>query len=140
MTQRLGTAMHCIMLRAGVGLEVTVMVALHSQYSLHAKYGIEVRVFSAGLLATSPSRITEDVHIRTPECKLRIARVIYDSHRYVEDIVVRAVPVCACFVRNCREYVIDHFSIEGGCHSDRLRINCVAILSYTVTCFAPPVV
>ena len=98
MAQRLRAAVYGIMLCACVGLEITVVITLHSQYCLNSQYGVEVRVFSASFLTTSPAWVTEDVHIRTPECKLRITRVIDHSHRYIEDVVIGTVPVGAGLV------------------------------------------
>ena len=88
MAQRLRAAVYGIMLCAGVGLEVAVVIALHSQYSLNSEYCIEVWVLSTGLLATAPAWISEDIYIRTPECKFGISGVVYHSHWYVEYIVV----------------------------------------------------
>ena len=80
--------MYRIMLGAGVCLEITVVISLHTQYCLDSQYRIKVRVFSAGLLSTSPPWVTEYVHIGTPEGKFRVSRVIDYSHRNIEYIMV----------------------------------------------------
>ena len=85
MTERFRTAVYCIMLCTSVCLEVSVVVALHSEYVLYSEDCIEIWIFTVGLLSASPSRVTEDVHVRTPECELRIAWIIDDTHWNVVD-------------------------------------------------------
>ena len=132
--------MYGIVLGACMCLEIFVIVTLHTQYGLYTQYGIQVGVFSASFLTASPTGITEDVYVRTPESQLRIARVINNSHGYVEYIMVRTVPIGSCFVRYGREYIVNQLLIESSCHTDRLRIYGISILAYTMTSFAPPVV
>ena len=91
--QGFGTAVYGVVLGAGVGLEITVVVALHAEYRLHAEHGVHVRVFAAGLLSASPAWVTEYVDVRAPEGQLRVAGIIGDAHRDVEYIVVGTVPV-----------------------------------------------
>ena len=97
-SQRFWPAMYGIVLGACMCLEIFVVITLHTQYGLYTQYGIQVGVFSASFLAASPTGVTEDVYVRTPESQLRIARVIDNSHRYVEYIMVRTVPIGSCFV------------------------------------------
>ena len=139
MTERFRTAVYRIMLCTSVCLEVFVVVALHSEYVLYSEDCIEIWIFTVGLLSTSPSRVTEDVHVRTPEGKFGVTRVVDHTHRYIEHSF-RTVPVCTCFVGYCGEDVINHLRIESGCHSDRLRIHGISVLTDSVACFAPPVV
>ena len=101
--------MHRIVFGTGVSLEIAVVIALHTQHGLHPKYCIQVRVLTAGLLPTTPTRITEDVHIGTPEGQLRIARIIRYTHRHIEQLrvlVIRTVPVGPGLVRHLREHVV----------------------------------
>ena len=88
MAQRLRTAVDGIVLCAGVGLEILVIVALHTEDGLKAQHRGQIRVLTVGLLAAAPPRVTEDVDIRTPEAQFRVARIIGHTHRNVEDIVV----------------------------------------------------
>ena len=86
--ERLGPAMHGIVLGTGVGLVILVIVALHAQNGLYAQDGIQVGVFTTGLLTTSPTRVAEDVDIGTPEGQLGVAGIVDDTHRNIEDIMV----------------------------------------------------
>ena len=83
MTEWLRTAVYGIMLCACVSLEVLVVVTLHTEYILYSENCVHVRVLTVSLLTASPSWVTEDVHVRTPECELRIARVIDHAHRHI---------------------------------------------------------
>ena len=140
MTQRLRTAMDCIMLGTCMSLVILLVITLHTLDGLHAHYSRKVWILSWSLLSPSPPRVTEDIDIRTPESKFRIAGVISHTHTDSEDIVVGTVPVCARFVRNLREYLIDLLRIERSGHADRLRIDRISILTHTVASLAPPVV
>ena len=88
MTEWLRTAVNCIVLCTCVGLEILVIVTLHTEYVLYTENCIHERILSVSLLTTAPSWVTEDVHVRTPECKLRVAWVVDYAHRNVEDVVV----------------------------------------------------
>ena len=102
-TQRLRAAVHGIVLGTGVGLEILVVVTLHAQNSLHTKHGIQIGVLTAGLLTSTPTRVTEDVHVRAPEGQLRIARIIGHAHGHVKQlriVVIRTVPVGTGLVRH----------------------------------------
>ena len=138
--QGLRSAVHRIVLCTSVGLEIFLVVALHSQYGLYSKDAGQIRVLSAGLLSASPARVTEDVDVRTPEGQFRISGNIVGAHANVEDVVVRAVPVGAGLVRYGVEHVKEQFGIEGRCHSHRLRINGVPAGAHAVAGLAPPVV
>ena len=98
--QRLGTAVHGIVLGTSVGLEVLIVVALHTLYRSHTEHGIHIGILTTGLLTASPTGITEDVHIRAPEGELGIAGIVGHAHGHVEDVVVRAVPVGTGLVRH----------------------------------------
>ena len=81
----LRTAMHGIVLGAGIKLRIlrllsvdecrsaVVVVALQSAYHGQTHACGEVGVFAVGLLATSPTWITEDVDVRCPERQSAIA-------------------------------------------------------------------
>ena len=145
--QGLGAAMNCVMLGAGMRF-VEHLVAcscntgglLHAQHGLYAKHSIQKGVLAARLLSASPTWVTEDVHVRTPERQFRIARIVHLAHTHMLHAVVGAVPVGACFVADLREYIVDQLLAEGCRHSDGLRIDGVASLAHTVTGLAPPVI
>ena len=138
--QGLRSAMHGVVLRAGVGLIVFGIVALHAEHGLQAQDAGEVRVLAAGLLAAAPAGIAENVDVRAPEGELRVAGIVGYAHRHVEDVVVGAVPVGAGLVGHLREDVVHLLRVEGGCHADRLGIDGVAVLANAVAGLAPPVV
>ena len=100
MTQRLWTTMNSIVLCTGMSLEVFVIITLHTENCLNTKNSIHIWVLTTGLLTTSPTRVTEDIHVRTPESKLWIARIVCHAHRNIEHVMVRTVPVCTSLVRN----------------------------------------
>ena len=91
--QRFRTAVYGVVLGAGVGLEVLVVVALHAEHRLYAQDGVQVGVFAAGLLSASPARVTEDVDVGAPEGELGVAGIIDHAHGHIEDVVVGTVPV-----------------------------------------------
>ena len=138
--QRLGTAVHGVVLGAGVRFVVFVVVALHTLDRLHAKDGVHVRVFATGLLSASPARVTEDVDVRAPERELRVAGIVDGTHVHVLHAMVGAVPVGTCLVAHLGEDVVDQFLAEGCCHADGLRIDGVVALANTVAGLTPPVV
>ena len=82
--QGLWTTMYGIVLGTSVGLEVFVVVTLHTQYGLYAQNGIQIRILTTSLLATPPTWITEDVDIRTPESQLRISWIVNHPHRNIK--------------------------------------------------------
>ena len=135
--------MHSVVLRTGVGLEVVLVVALHTQYGLHAQHSIHIGILATGLLTTTPTGISEDIHIRTPERQLRIARIVDRTLRHVKQrriLMVRTVPVGTRLVAHLREHVVHQLGIEGCRHTDGLRIHRIASLAHTMTSLAPPVV
>ena len=141
--QGLRTTVYGIVLGTGVGLEIAVVVALHTQNGLHTQHSIHIGVLTAGLLSTSPAWVTEDVDIRTPERQLRIARIVGHTLWHIEQlriVVVGAVPVGTGLIAHLREDVIHQLGVESCRHTDGLRIDRIASLAHTVTSLAPPVV
>ena len=134
------TAMHGIVLGAGMGLEVFGVVALHAEHRLHTQYGIHIGVLAAGLLSPAPPRVAEDVHIGAPEGEFGVARIVDGPHGHIEHVVIGAVPVGAGLVGNRAEHIVEEFRVERGGHADGLGINGVASLAHTVASLAPPVV
>ena len=94
----LWTAMYGIVLSTCVGLVVLLVVTLHTEYSLHTKYCIQIWVLTASLLTTSPTWVTEDVYVWTPIGQFWVAWYMVGSHCYIEDRS-RAVPVGTGFIR-----------------------------------------
>ena len=142
-TQRLRTTVHGIVLGTGVGLEIAAVIALHTQNGLHTQHGIQIGILTAGFLTTTPTRITEDVHVRAPESQLRIAGIVRHTHGHIEQlriVVIRTVPIGTGLIAHLREHIIHQLGIEGSCHTDGLRIDGIAALTHTVTGLAPPVV
>ena len=140
MTQRLRSAVHGIVLGTSVSLEVVRVIALHAENSLNTKNSIQVGVFTAGFLSASPTRVTEDVHVRAPKRQLRVTRVIGGTHLHVKDVMVGTVPVGTSLIADLRENIIDKLLTEGGSQSDRLRIDRIASLTYAMTGLTPPVI
>ena len=138
--QGFGSAMHGIVLGAGMSLQVVVVVALHAEHGLHTEYGIQIGILATGLLSASPAGVTEDVDIRAPERQLGVAGIVGLAHSHMLHTVVGAVPVGAGLVADLREHIVDEFLAEGSSHADGLRIDGVVTLTHTMTGFAPPVV
>ena len=138
--ERFRAAMHGVMLGAGVGLVILLVVALHTFDGLHAENARKVRVFAAGLLSPAPSRVAEDVHIRTPKGQFGVAGVVGNAHRHIENVVVGAVPIGTRLIANSREHVVKHLRVKCRRHSYRLRKHRVAALPNTVARLAPPIV
>ena len=103
MALRLWAAVYSIVLGTSVGLEILVVITLHTENGLHTQNGIQIRVFTTSFLTTSPTGVTEDVHVWTPESQFRVARIVSDTHWHIEEfrvIVVGTVPVGTCLVRH----------------------------------------
>ena len=99
--QGLWSAVYGIVLGAGMGLEVLIVVALHTQHGLYTQYGIQIGVLATGFLSTTPTWVAEDIYIRAPERKLRVTRIIGNAHGHIKKlgvVVIGSVPVGACFV------------------------------------------
>ena len=88
MTLALGAAVHCIVLGAGVGLVVFLVIALHTLYVGNTQNAHMVRILTVSLLTATPTGITENVHVGAPECQLRIAGNVVGTHLYIKDVVV----------------------------------------------------
>ena len=147
MAQRLRTAVHCIVLGTGVcliiGLSVQCDWFLHTQHRLHTQHGIQIGVFATSLLTTTPTRITEDVNIRTPERQLRIARIVGDALRHIKQlwvVMIRTVPVGTGLVRDLRKDIEHQFLTESSSQTNGLRIDGITTLTDTMTGLAPPVI
>ncbi len=138
--QRLRTAVHGIVLGAGMSLIILVVVTLHAFDCCYAQNGVHIRVFATGLLSPTPARIAEDVDIRAPERELRIAGIVNGTHVHMLYAVVGAVPVGTSLVADLREDIVDQLLAEGCSHADGLRIDGIVALTHTVACLAPPVV
>ena len=123
-----------------MGLQVMLVIALHTQYRLNTQDSIQIRVLAAGLLSPSPAGVTEDIHIRAPECQLWIPRIINLSHRHMEDVMITAVPVGTSLIGDRREHLIYQLVIKRRCHPNGLRKDSIAILTDTMTCLTPPVI
>ena len=92
--------MYSIVLGTSVCLEILIVVALHTQNSLYTENSIQVRILTTGFLTAAPPWITEDIHVRTPEGELGVARVVGGTHLHVEHIMVGTVPVGTCLIGN----------------------------------------
>ena len=74
MTVPLGAAVHGKML--GAGMQLVILGIGRTLQSVHYRYthpGCQVGILTVCLLTAAPSGITEDVHVRGPECKTLIA-------------------------------------------------------------------
>ena len=147
MAQGLWSAVYGIVLGTGMGLVIGLAIQrdgfLHTQHRLHTQHGVQIGVLTARLLSASPTRVTEDVDVRTPKGQFRIARIVGHALRHVKQlgvVVVGAVPVGTSLVADLREDVVDQLCIEGSSQSNGLGIDGIASLTHTVTGLAPPVV
>ena len=143
MAQGLRTTVYGIVLGTGMGLEILVVVALHTQYGLYSQHSIQIRILATCLLSTSPTRVTEDIDVRTPEGQLRIAWVVGHTLWHVEQlgvVVVSTVPVGTGLVRYLREDIIYQLFAESSSQTNGLRIDGIATLAHTVTSLTPPVI
>ena len=108
----LRTAVHCIVLGAGMSLVVLLVIALHTLYVGNTQNAHVVRILTVSLLTAAPAGITENVYVGAPECKLGIAGNVVGTHLHVEDVMIRAVPVGTCLIGYCSEYVINKLLVE----------------------------
>ena len=137
--ERFRTAVHGVVLGAGVGLIVLAGLLLHAQDGLEADDRGQVRVLARGLLAASPARVAEDVDVRAPEGQLRVAGIVPGLVVHVP-FPLGTVPVGARLVGDGGIDLIDLLRVEGGGHADGLRIHGVAVGADAVAGLAPPVV
>ena len=137
--ERFRTAVHGVVLGAGVGLIVLAGLLLHAQDGLEADDRGQVRVLARGLLAASPARVAEDVDVRAPEGQFRVAGIVPGLVVHVP-FPLGTVPVGARLVGDGGIDLIDLLRVEGGGHADGLRIHGVAVGADAVAGLAPPVV
>ena len=134
----LGTGMRLI-----IGLAVQRDRLLHTQHGLYTQHRIQVRILTTCLLTTTPTRIAEDIDVRTPERQFRIAWIVGHAHRYIEQlwvVVVSTVPVGTSLIRNLREYVVHQFFAKCSGQANRLGVDGITSLTNTMTGLTPPVV
>ena len=132
MTLALGAAVHCIVLGAGMGFVVLLVIALHTLYVGNTQNAHVVGILTVSLLTAAPARITEDVNIGAPECQLGIAGNVVGTHLYIEDVMVGAVPVGASLIGHCTENIINQLLVERSTHTDRLREYGITALTHAV--------
>ena len=80
--------MYGIVLGTRMCLEINVIIALHTENGLNAQYRIQIWVFTTRFLSSAPTRVTEDIDVRTPERQFGIAWIIRNAHRDIENIMV----------------------------------------------------
>ncbi len=132
-------AVHPEVLRAGVGLEVPVVIALHPLDGLHPDDFRQIRIFPGCLLAAPPAGIAEDVDVRAPEAQFGVAGVIPGTH---PDIEFRGgtVPVGPGLIGDAAEHLVYKVGVERGGKTDILRVDSVPVGPDAVAGLAPPVV
>ncbi len=67
MAQVFRTAMYRKMFRAGRCLHIVLIMSLYSFHEPHAESGCQVRVFPECLMASAPSRVSENIDVGRPE-------------------------------------------------------------------------
>ena len=116
-----------------MGLVIVRMVSLESLHGSHTHYRGKERVLTVGLLTTAPSRVSEDVDVRSPESQSVILLVLSPAYC--------VVIFCTCLVRNICECLKVGLGIEGRRHTDGLRVDCGKTSpGHTVKGLVPPVV
>ena len=127
MALRFGTAMYGIMFGARMRLVIFgICRSLHTFYYSYSHAGSQIRVFTESLLSPSPTRITEDIHIRIPEGKSFVS------------ISISVVPMClmkfgtGLITYGCI-YPLDGFIIESRRHPhcDR-KYRCQSVAGNTM--------
>ena len=132
MTQSLRTGMNGKMLRTGSRFPVFA-ISLKTFYKSRSQLSGKIRILSVGLMSSSPSGITEDIHIRRPERQSLINIPVVLFHIF---IVFRS-SLC----RNHLCHIMKKLCIETGCQSDRLWKNSRLSASCDpVKTFIPPVI
>lgn len=66
----------------------------------------QIGIFSIRLLSTPPTRITENIHIRSPHCKCLITCKI--------SFTIQSPALCSCFIRYCRKDFIQQTIINDA--------------------------
>ena len=116
-----------------MSLVIIRMVSLKSLHCSYSHHGSEIWVFSVGLLSAAPSRISEDIDVRSPEGQSVIL--------LVQPLAYGIVILGTCLVRHICEGLKMSLGIECGSHTYSLRIyggktgSCNA-----VKCLVPPVI
>src|SRR5262249_59389091 len=101
------------MLRCRNYFEVFWVATLKTFYELNTHSRGQIRIFAIGLLTSSPSRISEDVDIGTPECQSFVSSVIALTNR--------VVILCARFGGDHIRNAMHQISIPGSSESAGLR-------------------
>ena len=136
---RLRAAVHGVVLRTGVQLEIFAVVALHALHGLDAHHGVQVRVLARRLLAAAPAGIAEDVDIRTPERQAVVPDVAVRLG-HAQLVVVGGVPDGAGLIGDGRVDLQLLGRVEGGAQRDHLREHGHVVIADAVAGLIPPVV
>ena len=111
MARLLRTAMHGKMLCAGIKLHILMsgrsLQATHHGKS-HAR--VHIRVLTISFLPASPSRITENVYVWSPERKALIT-----AHAALLSL---CRILCTCLIAHRRIYTLEQHIVERRSHSD----------------------
>ena len=113
--------------------EHILAVALKSLYEGHAETGRKIRIFSVGLMASSPSRVTEDIDVRAPECKSLIDVPVA--------LFARSIVLGTGFGRDNLRDFSEKFFVKHSRQADRLREHGRrSRTGNTMETFVPPVI
>ena len=114
-------------------LIIVRVVSLQTVNGGSSHHGSKVWIFSIGLLTTSPTRIPENIDIRSPERK----SIVFLVFVLADGIIILG----SCLVRYIGKCLKMHIRIKCGGHSDSLRIHCgKSCTGNPVKRFIPPVI
>ena len=127
------SAMNCIVL--GTSPELAVFRILRSLQSAHhgtSHSGGQVRILTIGFLSTTPSRITEDIDVWSPDRESM-------ETGYISPLLLQFIPFGTHLIRCCIKDSIHHSVVKRCCHSDRFRKDgYISHVRHTMQRLAPP--
>ena len=127
------SAMNCIVL--GTSPEFAVFRIFRSLQSAH--HGTshptgKIRILTIGFLSTSPARITEDIHVWSPDREGM-------ETGYISSLLLQFIPFGTHLIRCCIKDSIHHSVVKRSYHSDRFRKDgYISHVRHTMQCLAPP--
>ena len=136
MPQRFRAGVDGEMLRAGLGLEMSVGgVSLKSPDDSGTEHASQVRILTVSLHSPAPAGIPEYVDIRGPESKAGVLKALAILNR------ARQAVLDPGLVTDRSEHFLNQLRVEGSGHADRHRVHGgVAVAGNTMQSLVPPVV
>ena len=132
-TKVFGTAVNCKVLSTGCRLQILRVMPLNSFDETHTETAAQIRVFAVSLMTAAPTGITENVHVRRPECQALVNIPVAVGRLHIK--------LCSSFGGDDVGHLLHHIFIKSSRKTYGLRKNgCNACSGNTVKRFIPIVV